>query len=127
MGWAIASEAAAAILAHAAADHPREACGLLIGRPGTVDRAEATANVAARPEHGFEIDPAALLHWHRAVRGERLAVVGHYHSHPNGLARPSATDAARAVEDGQLWVIVSGDTLTGWVRTAAGFDAVALG
>ena len=79
------------------------------------------------PEHGFEIDPAALLHWHRAVRGERLAVVGHYHSHPNGLARPSATDAARAVEDGQLWVVASRDALTGWVRTAAGFDAVALG
>ena len=107
MKLAIASTAIEAILAHSAAAAPNEACGLLLGTPGTVERAEPAANVAAHPERSFEIDPAALLRWHREARGAGLAVVGHYHSHPNGLARPSATDAARAVVDGAVWVIAA--------------------
>ncbi|WP_419813816.1 Mov34/MPN/PAD-1 family protein [Glacieibacterium sp.] len=107
MKLAIASTAIEAILAHSAAAAPNEACGLLLGAPGTVERAEPAANVAAHPERSFEIDPAALLRWHREARGAGLAVIGHYHSHPNGLARPSATDAARAVVDGAVWVIAA--------------------
>lgn len=126
MKFAIASGAAEAIRDHAAGEHPREACGMLLGGPGRVERAEPAANVAAHPERGFEIDPAALLRWHREARGMGLAVVGHYHSHPNGVARPSATDAARAAEDGQLWVITTKDALTGWIRTGDGFDPVDL-
>ena len=127
MKFVIASGASEQIRDHARRDHPREACGLLIGSPGKVVRAEPTANFALDPERGFEIDPAALLHWHRAARGEGLAVVGHYHSHPNGLARPSTTDAARAVQDGQLWVIVADDALSGWLRNTTGFTPVELG
>lgn len=126
MKFVIASGAADAIRNHAAADHPREACGLLLGSGRHVERAEPAANVAADPQRGFEIEPASLLRWHREARGLGLQVVGHYHSHPDCRARPSATDAARAAEDGQLWVIATNDALSGWIRTADGFDPVEL-
>ncbi len=124
MGWAIASEAAAAVLADARDRHPHEACGLLLGRPGTVTRAVAAPNVAAHPERTFEIDPATLLRVHREARGGGEGVVGHYHSHPNGFAQLSRTDAARAAVDGQLWLLACDDALSGWIRTADGFAPV---
>lgn len=127
MKFAIASGTADQVRDHARLDYPREACGLLLGLPGRIERAEPAANVAAYPERGFEIDPAALLRWHREARRLGLQVVGHYHSHPNRLDRPSATDEARAVDDGQLWIIVAADVLTGWIRTPAGFAPVELG
>ena len=116
---------------HARRAAPAEACGLLLGRPGQVLAVEATRNVAAHPERSFEIDPAALLRVHREARGAGHRIVGWYHSHPDGNGAPSPTDAARAVEDGMLWLIVAGDAVSAW-RTAAGgaqhlrFDAVAL-
>jgi proteasome lid subunit RPN8/RPN11 len=104
--------------AHAAAPH--EACGILLGAPGAITAAVAAANVAAHPDRGFEIDPATLLRVHRGARGSGAAVIGWYHSHPNGAGGPSKTDAARAVEDGMLWLIVAGDALSAWMATAAG-------
>jgi desampylase len=121
---AIARQVAETLLAEAAAAHPRECCGLLQGSPGRIDRAVAAPNVAADPLRGFEIDPAALLRTHRAARAAGAAILGNYHSHPNGRAEPSARDAARAVEDGQLWLIVAAGRIGAWrVGRATGGDA----
>lgn len=126
MKVAIASAVLDRLLEAAAASPEAEVCGLLTGTPGTVTHAELARNVAPRPERGFEIDPATLLRVHREARGRGEAVVGHYHSHPNGRAEPSRTDAARALRDGQLWVIVAGGAATGWTMTADGFAPVEL-
>lgn len=126
MKLAISSSAAAAVVAHARAEHPREACGLLIGVSGHITRIVPADNVAARPHAIFEIDPATLLRVHREVRASGEAVLGHYHSHPNGRAQPSRADAARAATDGQIWVIAANDALTAWTMTAEGFAAVDL-
>lgn len=114
MNWRITSHVRDAILAHAAREGHREACGLLLGQPGDIVAHIETSNVAAQPERGFEIDPTTLLAAHRDARGDGGAVVGWYHSHPNGRGEPSATDAARAVEDGKLWVIAAAGGITGW-------------
>jgi len=103
----IFSTAARRILDHAARDHPREACGLLLGRDGTIAEAVEAANVADDPTTSFEIDPASLLRVHREARRGGQALLGWYHSHPNGRPRPSAADAARADEPGRLWLIVA--------------------
>lgn len=107
----IFSTAAQQIRDHARRDHPREACGLLLGRGDRIEAAVASANVAAEPGREFEIDPALLLRCHREARGGGPAVLGWYHSHPNGRAEPSAMDAERAVEDGKIWLIVAGNRL----------------
>lgn len=117
---AISRDDLALLIGHAAEEHPREACGLLLGAPGAIARIERTRNVAADPRRAFEIDPAALLRVHRGARGAGLAVIGWYHSHPLGSAEPSRTDAARAVEDGMLWLVVAGGRVTAWRTVAHG-------
>jgi desampylase len=102
----------------AAAAHPREACGLLLGS-GAVDIATEAANVAADPTIRFEIDPPHLFAALRTERSGGPAILGYWHSHPAGLAAPSPTDAAMADPDERIWAIVAGDRL-GCFRAVAG-------
>jgi proteasome lid subunit RPN8/RPN11 len=100
----------AAISAAAAAAWPSEACGLLVGeRAGEViniHKILTTPNVADAPERRFEVDPVALLAAHRAARAAGEELLGSWHSHPDGAARPSAMDRARANAPGEVWLIV---------------------
>jgi proteasome lid subunit RPN8/RPN11 len=91
-----------------------EVCGLLLGRNGAIEAIQPGANVAPDPSRHFEIDPATLIAAHRAARNGGPAVIGHYHSHPSGVAAPSATDAACAAPDGSLWLVVAGPDVTVW-------------
>lgn len=86
----------AAALRHAAAEAPRESCGLV--RAGEY---LPCANVAQRPELEFDIDGAALSDAYRA--GDLEGVI---HSHPGGPWWPSAADMAGQVETGVPWAIV---------------------
>lgn len=106
---------------------PREACGLLLGTGAQIHTVTVTANVHPKPETHFEIDPAALIAAHRAAREGGPEVLGYWHSHPNGLARPSATDAAQASGDGKLWAIVASGEVTLWRDTPSGFVALPYG
>lgn len=116
----IARRIADAILAHAKADMPHEACGLLLGTASGVAEARPARNVAEHPESRFEIDPAMLLAAHREARSHGLSVIGHYHSHPNGDSQPSKRDAARALENGQIWLVATNSGLTAWRAVANG-------
>ncbi len=116
----IASGIAEQLLAHAHADAPLEACGLLLGTPGHILIARPARNTAADPARRFEIDPAMLLATHRAARGEGMAVLGHYHSHPDGSDQPSRRDAARALQNGQIWMIIGQSGTTAWAAAGDG-------
>jgi proteasome lid subunit RPN8/RPN11 len=118
----ITAPALAAMIDVARRAHPREACGLLLGAQGTVTIAQPAANIAAEPLRHFDIDPAALIVAHRAARAGGPAVLGYFHSHPTGLAVPSATDAAMAAHDGRIWAIVAGDGVTVWRDAPSGFE-----
>lgn len=107
-----------AILAEAAGAFPRECCGLLEGvRDGGVFRVRAVHPVAntAMAADRFEIDPAAHLAVRKAARARGQAVIGCYHSHPDGRAQPSATDLAGAGENEFLWLIAAGGELVAFV------------
>ena len=106
---------------------PQECCGLLLGvmaqagTPAQVTQLRPAANIANEPKHRFEIDPAVLIAAHRAARVGGPAIIGHYHSHPSGIAAPSAVDAAMAQGDGEVWIIVGGDeSITGWCARKPG-------
>jgi desampylase len=116
----ISSSTLAAIGAHAAAEHPREACGLLFGRAGQIEDAAPCANVADAPDRRFEIDPAALFAALRADRAGGRRLIGCYHSHPSGAALPSSADAQAAAPDGKLWLIVARHDVTLWRAVADG-------
>lgn len=112
----------AAILQGAIATAPNEACGLLLGAGSHVHTATVTTNVHPDPATRFEIDPAALIAAHRAARQGGPALLGYWHSHPNGRAGPSATDRAAASGDGRVWAIVARGNVTLWRDGANGFE-----
>ncbi|HTQ12750.1 MAG TPA: M67 family metallopeptidase [Rhizomicrobium sp.] len=97
-----------ALAREARAAWPRECCGLIEGvREGEGWRALAlhpTANIAGAPER-FEIDPAAHVRLLRALRGTGRDVIGCYHSHPDGVAAPSARDGGVDF----IWLIAAVD------------------
>ncbi|WP_248917055.1 C40 family peptidase [Pseudomonas entomophila] len=90
-----------AIRRHAAADYPREACGLVIDRAGRLDY-QRCRNTASDPGEEFRIDP----HDYAAAEdlGEVVAVV---HSHPDASSRPSSRDLAMCEATGLPWHILS--------------------
>ena len=120
----LTSGIAATLLAEATRAHPHECCGLLLGEGARLLEVRPAANVHAAPERQFEIDPAALIAAHRAARAGGLQVLGYYHSHPNGLAQPSATDRAQASGDGRIWAIVAGDQVSWWRDGREGFEVL---
>ncbi|MBU3078396.1 M67 family metallopeptidase [Sphingomonas quercus] len=122
MGTAISRSLAGALMARAAASPGREVCGLLLGGPGRIVSTMPAANLAADPADSFELDPAVHIAAIRAARAGGPAVIGHYHSHPNGVARPSPRDAALAFDPLALWMIVTDADITLWrIRRGAGF------
>ena len=113
----------------AEAAYPRECCGLLAGTDApngtmTVTRVVPSDNV--HPKGGndrFEVDPRVRFDLMREL-GEIGAkpqgserIIGHYHSHPDRPATPSAHDLACAFELAFVWVIIGLDR--GTVRTVA--------
>src|SRR3546814_19812684 len=80
--------------------------GLLTSADGEIGQAVLAANVASDPRRTFEIDPAVLLAAHRRARSEGGLVLGHYHSHPGGRPKPSRRDAASALSEAAICIIV---------------------
>jgi proteasome lid subunit RPN8/RPN11 len=103
---------------HARAALPLEACGLLVGR--VVDGVSAVVavhrgNNLRRERARFELDPLDHLAIDRAANAANLAVLGTWHSHVGGDARPSALDRANAAT-GWTHVILAIDTERDEVR-----------
>ena len=82
--------------AQAQAEAPRECLGLLGGVDERVQALYPLSNVAEDPERAYRADPLELLRAFRALDREGLSLLGLYHSHPRGPARPSDTDRALA-------------------------------
>ena len=121
----VTSQALAAMRAAAAAAHPSEACGLLLGEGPRIIEARETRNAHLTPQTHFEIDPQALIDAHRAARGGAgPQVLGYFHSHPVGPPAPSATDRASASGDGRVWAIIAGRDVKFWMDGEQGFVAL---
>jgi proteasome lid subunit RPN8/RPN11 len=115
--------------------YPRECCGLLEGTRDAL-RVELSAlrptqNIAAAADR-FEIDPAEQVRVLRDARAGGRAIVGCYHSHPNGPCAPSPRDLDGASEENFLWLIAALDRGDGDVAIRAfeyagrGFAEVAI-
>jgi proteasome lid subunit RPN8/RPN11 len=123
MGLEVTRAVVDRLQAEAAVAHPREACGLLLGRDERIVEARPCANVHPSPEGHFEIDPQALIDALRAARGGGPQVLGYYHSHPVGPPEPSAIDRANRTGDGRAWAIVGERRVEWWRDTESGFAA----
>ena len=96
------------IVAHARADHPDEACGVLAGPAGS-DRPERFIPMmnAARSPTFYEFDSTEQFALWKEMdeRDEEPVVI--YHSHTATEAYPSRTDISYANEPGAHYVLVS--------------------
>jgi proteasome lid subunit RPN8/RPN11 len=102
----ITAEAMCAMIAHAQADAPIEACGYLAASNGIAVDSIRLTNVDHSPEH-FSLDPVEQFAAARTIRknGRQLQAV--YHSHPASPARPSQEDIRLAFDSSLSYVIVS--------------------
>ena len=100
----VPAEVRAALVAHAKAEAPNEACGLLLFRGGVAERYEPGRNEAASP-YRFELafdDPDV---WFAEDDGFDPAV---FHSHLSSPARPSRTDVENIGQwEGRPYLILS--------------------
>jgi proteasome lid subunit RPN8/RPN11 len=88
------------IAATAQRSYPHECCGVLIARAGNpweILQAVALANInKERATDRFEIDPLAYQKVEHECKAAGSEIAGFFHSHPNGLPRPSPTDLEMA-------------------------------
>ena len=97
-----------AMVSHARADHPDEACGIIAGPEGA-DRPErfvAMLNAERSPTF-YRFDSGEQLRvWRSMDEADEVPVVI-YHSHTGTEAYPSRTDISYASEPGAHYVLVS--------------------
>lgn len=97
-----------AIVAHARADHPDEACGVIAGPAGsdTPTRFIPMVNAARSPTF-YEFESGDLLALYRQMDAHNEEPVVIYHSHTATEAYPSRTDVTYASEPFAHYVLVS--------------------
>ena len=90
----------------AKSEAPIEACGILAGSNGMVQRLYKMTNVDKSSDH-FMMDPKEQFSVVKEIRRAKLEMLSIYHSHPASPARPSAEDIRLALTPGVAYVIVS--------------------
>jgi len=87
------------VVTHCQQEYPKEACGILAGAKGTVERVFPMTNVDNSPI-SYAFDPNEHLRVHKAMADGKLDLLAIYHSHTATAASPSPVDVARASEPG---------------------------
>ncbi|HZM64858.1 MAG TPA: M67 family metallopeptidase [Nakamurella sp.] len=97
-----------AIVAHARADHPDEACGIVAGPVGS-DRPSRVVQMtnAERSPTFYRFDSGEQLRLYRQLDAADEEVVVVYHSHTATEAYPSRTDISYAGEPQAHYVLAS--------------------
>ena len=120
----IPAEVRSALVGHAEAELPNEACGLISLRNGVAERFFPGRNRSASPyRFELEIDPEV---WFLEDEGFALAV---FHSHPSSPPRPSRTDVENiGLWEGRPYVILSLRTgeLAAWTIADGSVDSLPL-
>lgn len=121
----IPAEVRSALVEHAEAERPNEACGVVLLRDGVAERYVPGRNGAESPyRFDLEVDPET---WFLEDEGYELAV---FHSHLSSPPRPSRTDIENiGLWEGRPYVILALHTgeLAGWRIRDGGYEPVELG
>ncbi len=102
----VPADVQAAMVAHARAEAPLEACGLLGGQGRRAERFYPTRNAAGSPVR-YEVEPADLLAVTMALESAGGELWGVFHSHPQTEAYPSQTDLRLALYPEAVYLICS--------------------
>ena len=112
--------------AHADAEAPNEACGLIALRDGVAERYLPATNAAASP-YRFQLEPRDPMDFFLEDEGYELAV---FHSHPTDKAEPSRTDVQNiGLWEGKPYLILSRPTgeLRAWRIADGAVEELELG
>lgn len=97
-----------AMISHARADHPDEACGVIIGAFGSDQPTRLVRMINAdRSPTFFRFDPAEQFRLYQEMEANDEEIVVVYHSHTATEAYPSRTDVSLASEPQAHYVLVS--------------------
>jgi proteasome lid subunit RPN8/RPN11 len=97
-----------AMIAHARADHPDEACGVIVGPEGSDQPVRMVEMLNAdRSPTFFRFDPQEQFALHKELMANDEEIVVVYHSHTSTEAYPSRTDISYAAEPQAHYVLVS--------------------
>ncbi len=121
----ISAEVRRAIVEHALAEEPNEACGLVVLRDGVAERYARAENEAASP-YRFLLKPTDPEIFFLEDEGYELAV---FHSHLSSPPRPSRTDVENiGLWEGKPYLIytVRTDELAAWRITNRSIEPIPL-
>lgn len=85
---------------------PIEACGILAGTNGRVEKLYRMTNTEKRGDH-FMMDPKEQFAVVKDIRSSSLELLAIYHSHPETPARPSTEDIRLAMTPNVVYLILS--------------------
>jgi len=91
---------------HARSEAPLEACGILAGKEGVVERVYPAANMEESLVR-YRVDPHEQLRIFMEIEERGWEILGIYHCHPNGVAYPSAVDVKLAFYPECVYIIIS--------------------
>jgi len=94
------------MVVQAKAQAPLEACGILAGADGQVEKFYEMANADQSGVH-FTMIPQEQFKVAKDIRTAGLEMLAIYHSHPETPARPSAEDIRLALTPNTIYVILS--------------------
>jgi proteasome lid subunit RPN8/RPN11 len=94
------------MVAHARAGLPNEACGILAGLDGRVERFFPAEPDEPSPYY-YRIESRDQIRIMNEIDAAGLDLLGIYHSHTSSPAYPSRTDAEQAFWPDAVYVIVS--------------------
>jgi proteasome lid subunit RPN8/RPN11 len=102
----LTNEQAQEMIRHAQREYPNEACGLLAGRDGRVEKVYWMTNADHSPVT-YRLDPEEQFGIFMEIEAEGWELLAIYHSHSHSPAYPSATDLEWAFYPGSLYLIIS--------------------
>ena len=83
------------VVDHCLAAVPNEACGMLGGKDGSVEKAYCMKNAKPGTDY-YEMDPDEQFRVMKDIRDSGLKLIGLFHSHPHSQAYPSSVDVNQA-------------------------------
>ncbi len=96
------------IFSHCSTALPNEACGILAGHAGNVERVYCMTNAESSPNF-YRMDSAEQFKALREIYRTGLDLIGIYHSHTDSRAYPSPVDIELAYYPEAVYMIIAGD------------------
>ncbi len=94
------------MIRHARREYPNEACGLLAGKDGRVEKVYGMTNADHSPVT-YRLDPEEQYRAFTEIEEEGWELLAIYHSHSHSPAYPSATDLELAFYPDCFYLIIS--------------------